>query len=344
VLRNLGGKNNSLTGSGMPSATILVTVPTLAPAGLDILRAEGCDVIFTSKNGGVQEMLQHLARGPVDGVISRTLPFGAEAFAAAGSRLKVVSRHGVGFDNVDVATATAKGIPVLIAPAANGQSVAELTLALMLAVARRLPRRDAAIRAGEWDRSGSGLQLSGRTLGLIGYGGIGKAVARMALGFGMRVVAFDPIARPEPESAVEMVDSLERLLPRSNFLSLHVPLTVQTRGMIGKRELEALPRDAVLVNTARGGLVDETALVAALTSGLLYGAGLDTFASEPLTPDDPLCTRSDVVLSAHMGGSTDAALDATARMAAQHVLAVLNGRPIDRAVCANPETLEETCS
>jgi D-3-phosphoglycerate dehydrogenase / 2-oxoglutarate reductase len=327
----------------MPSATILVTVPTLAPAGLDILRAEGCDVIFTSRNGGVQEMLQHLARRPVDGIISRTLPFGPEAFAAAGSRLKVVSRHGVGFDNVDVATATAKGIPVLIAPAANGQSVAELTLALMLAVARRLPRRDAAIRAGEWDRSGSGLQLSGRTLGLVGYGGIGKAVARMALGFGMRVVAFDPVARPA-DSAVEMVDSLERLLPQSNFLSLHVPLTVQTQGMIGKRELAALPRNAVLVNTARGGLVDETALLAALASGHLYGAGLDTFASEPLMPDDPLCTRSDVVLSAHMGGSTDAALDATARMAAQHVLAVLNGRPIDRAVCVNPETLEETCS
>jgi D-3-phosphoglycerate dehydrogenase len=327
----------------MPT-TILVTVPALAPAGLDVLQAEGCRIVLTSKAGGVPEVLQHLARERVDGVISRTLPFGAEAFAAAGPSLKVVSRHGVGFDNVDVAAATARGIPVLIAPAGNGQSVAELALALMLSAARRITVQNAAIRAGTWDRSGNGLQLSGKTLGLVGFGGIGKAVARGALGLGMRVIAFDPVAKPEPGLAVELVDSLAALLPRSNVLSLHVPLTAQTRGLIGAAELAALPRGAVLVNTARGGLVDETALAEALASGRLYGAGLDTFAAEPLQPTHPLCARPDVVMTAHMGGSTDAALDATARTAALHALAVIHGRPVDRAVCVNPETLKDACS
>lgn len=322
--------------------TILVTVPTLAPAGLDVLHAEGCRVIMTSKAGGVPELLEHLAREPVHGVISRTLPFGAEAFAAAGDSLKVVSRHGVGFDNVDIEAATARGIPVLIAPAANGQSVAELTISLMLAAARRIIVQDATIRAGGWDRAGNGLQLSGRTLGLVGFGGIGKAVARAALGLGMRVIAFDGFARPEAGLDVEMVDSLEALLPRSQVLSLHLPLTAQTRGLIGAAQLAALPPGALLINTARGGLVDEHALAAALADGHVFGAGLDTFATEPPALDNPLRARSEVVMTAHIGGSTGAALDTVARTAALHALAIINGRPFDRRVCVNPGVLPAT--
>lgn len=322
------------------NATILVTAPALAPAGLKILEEENCRVVLTSKAGGLAEMLGHLAREPIDGVISRTLPFGADAFAACRG-LKVVSRHGVGFDNVDVEAATARGIPVLIAPAANGQSVAELTIGLMLAAARRIPVQDAGIRAGRWDRSGNGLQLSGRILGLVGFGAIGKAVARAAIGLGMTVLAFDPVARSEPGLDVTMVESLPALLARSQVLSLHVPLTPHTRGMIGARELALLPPGALLVNTSRGGLVDEAALAAALAAGHLFGAGLDTFGEEPLPPTHPLCARPDVVMTAHMGGSTDAALDATARLAAVHALAVIKGRPVDRAVCVNPETLRE---
>lgn len=321
--------------------TILVTVPTLAASGLELLRSEGCRVIMTSASGGVPEVLEHLARQPVHGVISRSLPFGAEAFATAGDSLKVVSRHGVGFDNVDVAAATARGIPVLIAPAANGQSVAELAVALMLAAARRIPAQDAAIRAGGWDRASAGIQLSGRTLGLVGFGGIGKAVARAALGLGMTVVAFDPIAAPEPGLSVERVDSLSALLPRSQVLSLHVPLTPQTRGLIGAAELAALPYGALVINTARGGLVDEAALAAALMSGQIFGAGLDTLASEPPPTDHPLLSRPEVVMTAHIGGSTGAALETVASTAARHALAVIRGEPIDQAVCVNPETLKE---
>lgn len=321
--------------------TILVTVPTLAPAGLALLEAEGCQVITMSRSGGRPELLDQLSKQPIHGVISRSLPFGADAFAAAGVELKVVSRHGAGFDSVDVAAATARGIPVLIAPAGNGQSVAELAVGLMLAVARRISAQDATIRSGGWDRSASGIQLSGRTLGLIGFGAIGKAVARAALGLGMKVVAFDPLAKFEPGLPVERLDSIAEILPRSDVLSLHVPLTEQTRKLIGAHELALLPKGAILINTARGGLVDEAALAEAVASGHLFGAGLDTFASEPPESGNPLLSCRQVIMTSHSGGSTDAALDNVAKMAAANALAVIKGRPLDPTLCVNPETLKE---
>ncbi|MCK8786066.1 phosphoglycerate dehydrogenase [Roseomonas sp. NAR14] len=326
---------------GAAGRTVLVTVPRLASAGLALLRAAGCEVVFTSREGGVAEMLRHLRELPVAAVISRTLPFREEAFAACPT-LRVVSRHGVGYDSVDVAAATRRGIPVLIAPAANGQSVAELAVGLMLAAARGIPRQDAAIRAGQWDRAGSGLQLSGRTLGLVGFGGIGRAVARAALGLGMTVLAFDPMARPDPALPVELVADLDTLLRRSHVVSLHCPLDARTRGLIGAAQLALMPPGGLLINTARGGLVDEAALLAALESGRLAGAGLDTFAAEPPAAGNGLRAHPAVVMTPHMGGSTDAALDATASAAARHALAVLRGEPVDPAVCVNPITLKES--
>ena len=224
--------------------TILITVPTLAAAGLERLRSAGCKTIFISKAGGVPEMLERLKAERVDAVICRTLPFGAEAIAAAPC-LKVISRHGVGYDGIDVAAATQRGIAVLIAPAANAVSVAELTIALMLAAARAVPRHDAAIRSGVWDRSFVGAQMSGRTLGLVGIGAIGRIVARAAAGLGMRVIAYDPYVRiPIGEaSAVELVESLDALLQRSNVLSLHCPLTDETRNLIGAAQLAGCPRE-----------------------------------------------------------------------------------------------------
>ena len=249
------------------SFTILVTAPKLAAAGVDRLAAAGCRTLYVSKQGGEAELARLLRDEPVDGVISRTLPLSKAAIESCGT-LRVISRHGVGYNNVDVAAATARGIPVLIAPATNGQSVAELTIGLLLAVARAIPAHDAAIRQGNWDRSGSGLQLAGRTLGLVGFGGIGRAVARAALGLGMRVVAFDEYLRSGsgvPE--VEMAASLDELLGRVDVLSLHCPLTPETRGMIGRSQLARLRQGAIVVNTARGELIDEAALAEALRDG-----------------------------------------------------------------------------
>jgi D-3-phosphoglycerate dehydrogenase len=323
------------------NSTILITVPTLAPAGLERLRSSGCKTIFISKAGGVPEMLERLKAERVDAVVLRQLPFDAEAIAAA-SCLKVISRHGVGFDGVDVAAATQRGIPVLIAPAANAVSVAELTIALMLAASRAIPRHDAAVRSGAWERSHVGLQMSGRTLGLVGIGAIGRIVARTAVALGMRVVAYDPYARMAPgeTSAVELVDSLDALLQRSNVVSLHCPLTDKTRNLIGAAQLARMPKGGVLVNAARGPLVDDVALAAALRSGQLAAAGLDTMPKEPLPEGHPFRDLTNLVMTPHMGGSTDAALDSVSVIAVDHAMAVLNGSPVNSAVCVNPSVLK----
>ena len=308
---------------------------------MERLKASGCKTIFISKAGGVPEMLERLKAEPVDAVVVRQLPFGAEAIEAA-PRLKVISRHGVGYDGVDLDAATRRGIPVLIAPAANSISVAELTIGLILAAGRALLRHDAAIRSGAWDRSHVGIQLSGRTIGLVGIGSIGRIVARAAVGLGMHVIAYDPYVRPGSEPAgIELVDSLDALLQRSHVLSLHCPLTDSTRNIIGAAQLARLPKGAIVVNAARGGLVDDLALAEALKSGQVAAAGLDTFPKEPLPAGHPFFTLPNIVMTPHMGGSTDAALDSVAVIAVDHALAVLNGSPVDRAVCVNPAVLDK---
>ncbi len=185
------------------------------------------------------------------------------------------------------------------------------------------------------------MQLGGRTLGLVGFGGIGRAVARSADGLGMNVIAFDPQARllggTEP---VRFVNSLDELLERCSVLSLHCPLTPATRGLIGAREIGLLQAGSIVINTARGGLIDEGALAEALRAGRLSGAGLDTFDEEPLRADHPLAALPNVVMTPHMGGSTDAALEAVAVVAAKHALAVLNRERLNPAVCVNPSVLE----
>lgn len=315
--------------------TVLMTAPTLAPAGRDVLDQAGCRTLFAA--GGVPDMERLLATEPVDAVISRTLSISAEAMASCRT-LRVISRHGVGLNNVDLLAATRLGIPILVARGANARSVAELAVGLMLAVARDIAVHNAAVRAGcPWDRSRIGMQLSGRRLGLVGLGAIGRLVARTARALGMSVAAFDPAAAPEP--GVEPFQSLDALLARSDVLSLHVPLTPATRRLIGARELGLLPPGAMLVNTARGELIDEPALAQALIRGHLAGAGLDTLDKEPPAPDNPLLGIASVVLTPHIGATTREATAAVAAMAAANALAVLRGEPVDPSLCANPETL-----
>lgn len=318
--------------------TILITAPALSAGGMRLLQAEGFRVLFTSLSGGLPEMMKHLSCERVNGVISRTLPFDADAFEIAGPSLKVIARHGAGFENIDILAATKRRIPVLIAPS-NAQSVAELTIGLMIASARRIVSLDESIRLGEWPRSVRGIMLSARTLGIVGFGNVGKLVARAATGLGMRVIAFDPSKAVDETRAVELVETLEDLLRRSDVLSLHVPLTSETRGMIGADELAKLPPGAIVINTARGGLVDENALAAGIAAGHIFGAGLDTFATEPPPPEHPLLDRPEIVLTSHIGGSTDEALDAVASLAAKHAIAVIRGDQVDRSLCVNPEIL-----
>lgn len=320
--------------------TIFVTAPKLASAGVDILARAGARVIYLADADNAEEVERVMASEPIDAVISRTVQLSAKAIAACPT-LKVISKHGVGVSNIDVDAATARGIPVYVTPGANAQSVAEMTLGLMFAAARRIGWMDAELHAGRWSRAQDGLELHGRTLGLVGFGQIGQRVATVCLALGMEVVAFDPALSDgvSPVDGVRLLPTLEALLPLADVLSLHVPLNARTRGMLGAAQFAAMPRGAVLVNTARGEVVDESALVAALQSGQLYAAGLDTMAVEPLPADSALAAQPNLVLTPHVGGSTPAALTGMARGAALNVLGWLQGRPVDVSACVNPRAI-----
>jgi phosphoglycerate dehydrogenase-like enzyme len=274
-----------------------------------------------------------LVRGAVGAIVS-TDPFDATVLANSPA-LRVIARVGVGVDSIDLEAATAHGIAVTVTPGANEGTVADHTVALMLAAVRRISEHDAAVRRGEWNRTGehSAWLLSGSTVGLIGFGHIGRVVAARLRGFDVRVLVNDPIEPRDP--AVEPV-ALDTLLAASDVVSLHVPLLPSTRGLIGPREIALMRPGAILVNTARGGVVDETALVAALESGRLRAAALDVFADEP-PAGSRLLTLPNVVLSPHIAGLSIRSVRDMSRSATSSVIDVLRGRP--PAHLANPDVL-----
>jgi len=258
--------------------------------------------------------------------------------------LRVVAVHGAGVDQVDVEACTARGVLVTNAPGANADAVAELTIGLMLSLARRIPEAASRVRTervwGEARHTGS--ELKGKTLGLIGLGQIGIRVGRIAAAFGMKVCAHDPaLARTEIRARGARPVTLDALLGASDFVSLHAPLTAGTHHLIGRAALARMKRGAFLVNAARGPLVDETALALALHRGRLGGAALDVLEGEPPDPESPIFTAPNVVLTPHMAGSTGECLDAIARTAAEDIARVLGGkrarhpvnRPIKRRGC-----------
>lgn len=251
----------------------------------------------------------------------------------AGRQLRVVGRAGVGLDNIDVEAATRRGVLVMNTPGANATATAEHTWALLLALCRRIPAADASLRTGAWERGRFiGIQLHGKTMGLVGLGRVGRLVATRAQGFGMEVLAYDPYLSNDAaaELRVELVD-LDRLLTESDVVTLHVPLTEQTRGLIGADRLVCMKPGALLVNCARGGLVDESAVAAALDQGRLAGAAFDVFDSEP-PAGSPLLQRKDVVLTPHLGASTAEAQRDVSVQIVEQVLAALRDEEYRNAV------------
>jgi len=244
----------------------------------------------------------------------------------AGARLRVVGRAGVGVDNVDVETATRRGIIVLNAPGGNTVSTAEHTFSLLLSVARKIPQADASMRGKSWDRKNfEGIELYDKTLGVIGMGRIGSELSRRAIAFGMRVIAYDPYlsAARARTLQVELVDELDDLLASADFISLHTPLTEETHHMVDATRLEKTKRGVRVINCARGGLIDEDALADALHSGQVGGAALDVFEIEPLPSDSPLRTAPNLVLTPHLGASTAEAQESVGIEIAQSIRAAL---------------------
>ncbi|MDR5693994.1 MAG: hydroxyacid dehydrogenase [Armatimonadota bacterium] len=251
-------------------------------------------------------------------------------------RLRVIGRHGAGVDNVDLQAATEAGIPVTYTPSAPTDSVAELTIGLIVAVARRIVGAHQAVCTGIWHREQfMGMELAGKVLGIIGFGSIGRAVARIAQAMGMRIVAYDPYVSRWPEGVQPV--SLRGLLERADVVTIHAPLTSETKGLLGRSELAVMKPGAILVNTARGEIVDEEALAEALREGRLGGAGIDVFSREPIPREHPLLHAPNVVLTPHIGAMTEEAQRRMAMTVVEDVLRVLSGeRP---SYLANPEVL-----
>jgi phosphoglycerate dehydrogenase-like enzyme len=307
----------------MTRGKVVVTWPGYSaddPETGGLLRAAGYEVELAPRLGprGPADVAE-LVRDCVGAVVS-TDPFDATVFAAA-PELRVLARTGVGIDAIDVAAATAAGVVVTTTPGANEQTVADHTLALMLALIRRVVEHDASVRRGEWNRNGAltAWHLHGQTVGIVGYGTIGRAVGDRVRAFGAATLVFDP-ALPAAETV-----ELDELLEASDVVTLHVPLTERTRGLIGERELALMRPEAIVVNTARGGLVDEAALADALAAGRLRGAGLDVFEVEP-PARSRLLELPNVVLSPHTGGLSVGSIAAMQTMATRAALEVLAGR------------------
>jgi len=315
---------------------ILVTDP-IAQDGVDALAAH--TTVDVRLGLSREELLGILP--DYEGLIVRSETKVTSDVIAAGSNLQVIGRAGVGVDNIDVDAATQRGIVVVNAPAGNTIAVAEHTLGLIIAAARNIPQAAAALREGRWERAKfMGLEIRGKTLGILGLGRIGTEVARRAQGFEMEIVGYDPYVSEEHAEriGVRLVD-FDQLLAESDFLTVHVALTDQTEGLIRREQLERMKRTAWVVNCARGGIIHEGDLLAALDTGTIAGAALDVFSVEP-AGDNPLVRHPKVVATPHLAASTLEAQVNVAVQLAEQVIAVLEGRPAPFAVNAPPISTE----
>ena len=298
----------------------------IAEAGIELLRSR-----FEVDIDGDSDLAEII--GNYDGIVIRSATKLTRDLIEKAERLKVIGRAGVGIDNVDVETATRCGIVVANAPESTVVSAAEQTIGLLVALARNIPQAHAALKQGRWERSRwSGIELDGKTLGVIGFGRIGQQVSRRAIGLGMRVVAYDPFVSEERfrELGVERAETLDYVLGAAEVVTLHSPLTEETRGMINREAIAKMRDGARLVNAARGELVDEAALEEAIRSGKLAGAALDVFSQEPYS--GPLLQLDEVVTTPHLAASTDEAQDRAGVIVAEQVVAALEGGLVSNAV------------
>jgi D-3-phosphoglycerate dehydrogenase / 2-oxoglutarate reductase len=300
---------------------VLVTGADLAPQALALL--QGYDVIYAGKTPTDEDIVALCQRYDPAAIVVRYGKINAAAIAAAPS-LRVISKHGSGTDTIDREAARSRGVEVRAAAGANADAVAEHALALMLACAKSVPQLDARMRAGQWDKAThKSLELNGRTVGLVGLGAIGLRFARIASAMGMRVIGFDPYARDLP-AFIEPVH-LATLWKKADVISLHCPLTPENRNLLNAQTLAACKRGVIVVNTARGGLIDEAALLAAVQSGQVRAAGLDSFAVEPMAANHPFHAEPGIILSPHIGGVSSDAFVKMGLAAVRNARSVIEG-------------------
>jgi D-3-phosphoglycerate dehydrogenase len=318
----------------MSKPKVLVSDP-ISQTGVDAL-AEGGHLDVTFQPGLPHDELLKIIPEYAALVVRSQTKVGADVIAAA-KNLKAVGRAGVGVDNVDVDAATRRGIVVMNTPGGNTVSTAEHAFSLLVSVARKIPQADASVKSGQWDRkSFQGVELNGKTLAILGMGRIGTEVAKRALAFGMRVLAYDPYLSEARAKTlqVELVENLEDALPHADFVTMHMPLTDETKHMLNAARLAKLKKGARIVNCARGGLIDEQALAAALASGHVAGAAIDVFEQEPPAAENPLRHAPNVVFTPHLGASTAEAQESVGIEIAHAIRAALLDGTINNAVNA----------
>ena len=319
---------------------ILIADP-VAPEGIELLRAIGEVEV---KTGQAADALVASIEN-YDALVVRSETKVTRAILEAGTRLQVVGRAGVGVDNIDLEAATERGVIVVNAPQGNTIAAAEHTIALLMALARHIPQADASMRAGKWDRKTYvGPEVRGKTLGIIGLGPIGSEVARRGVGLDMRVLAHDPyVAEERVRSLGAEPADFETLISVADFISVHVPMTAATRGMISTDQIARMKEGVRLLNVARGGIIDEAALAEAVKAGKVAGAAVDVFTAEPIDPQNPLLGDPRIITTPHLGASTAEAQERVAVDVAEQIVDVLGGRPARYAVNAPmlaPETLK----
>ncbi|MFQ5624609.1 MAG: phosphoglycerate dehydrogenase [Paracoccaceae bacterium] len=314
----------------------------LSDAAIDIFRNNGVEVDFLPAIGKEPEKLAEII-GRYDGLAIRSATEVTADLISRSDNLKVIGRAGIGVDNIDIPAASAKGIVVMNTPFGNSITTAEHTIAMMLAVARQIPAANCSTQSGKWEKSKfMGVEITGKTLGLIGAGNIGSVVATRAIGLKMKVIAHDPFLSHDraKELGVEKVDGLEHLLARADFISLHLPKTEKTANILSAVRIAGIKKGARLINCARGGLVDEEAVAEALKSGQLAGAAFDVFSSEPAV-ENPLFGLPNVVCTPHLGASTGEAQENVALQVAEQMSDYLVRGAIANALNAPSVTAEE---
>src|SRR2546428_12727171 len=311
----------------------VLVADSISKSGIDELSRDGALDVAIKTGLNETEVVDQIPE--FSALIVRSQTKVTAAILNAGAKLRVVGRAGVGVDNVDVETATRRGIVVLNAPGGNTVATAEHAFSLLLSVARKIPQADASVGGNEWDKKNfEGVELYNKTLGLIGMGRIGRELSRRAIAFGMRAVAYDPYlsAQRARSLQVELVDEFDDLLTSADFISLHTPLTAETRHILDEARLPKTNRGVRIINCARGGLVDEAALLKALQDAHVAGAALDVFEVEPLQVDSPLRSAPNLVLTPHLGASTAEAQESVGIEIAQSIREVLLEGTIRNAV------------
>ena len=307
--------------------TKILIVQPIAKEGVKLLEEKGFEV-KQLEDHNIENIKKEVI--DADAILVRTAKIPREVIKC-GKKLKVIARHGVGVDNIDIEAATENGVYVTNAPIASDVSVAEHVLGLMISLAKNIRKADIALREGKFEVRNEyiGVELEGKTLGILGLGKIGRKVAiKAAKGFGMKIIGYDPfITQDNVDSVIEVTNSWEKVFKEADFISLNLPLNDKTRGIVGKKEFKMMKKTAYIINCARGPIVNEEELIQALNKGLIAGAGLDVFTEEPPAKDNPLFRLNNTIVTPHMAAHTHASMIKMATHAAQGIIEVLSNKP-----------------